>query len=507
MLIRQGFDAQKDGFAAISSLVTTAINTHQASDHEMGCSMVTVDAQRLCLTEEKTSVEDAASALPRRKSRARLIKSRTIRLNWPTWLLSQAWELDIRRAARGWDFSIRSYRIVPFDADIFLAIEQQDLDKVRQLLSNGEASKWDRSPHGLTVLHVAAKFCSDSENGLAIFELFANIGADINAISFAGTSVQQTLPMYANPYTNSSAKLRIVKAYRICISHPDWITQLFLRNSGKTCIESTIYDLCPSAPPEAVHLALNQIWPPWNDMILSHRLESLLPWEERFAWAASPLCIRACLGHPDVFRNSIAQCDVGKKKALVHYTLLALSFFQSVGLCKDAEEARRILKDIFSADSIFLHSAETWEVQPVLLGFIEIYCFGKLLLYKIRYRISADFRLSKMMSRVEEGLKCFLSEMALLEVDRLSPFEAQMKHRGRAILEPGTCLSVDHVAREGWEIYSNIRIIRLDSGLGADNWQLWLSNPLDEWAGEFWDMIEHPERRIPGAWDESYDSL
>ena len=46
------------------------------------------------------------------------------------------------------------------------------------------------------------------------------------------------------------------------------------------------------------------------------------------------------------------------------------------------------------------------------------------------------------------------------------------------------------------------RVIGFDYGPCVDEWRLWVSNPLDEWAADFWDMIDHPERAIPGAWDD-----
>ena len=509
MLIRQGFDAQKDDFAAISSLVTTAINTHQVSSQEAECGMITVDAQSPSIMEEEISMEDAAFPPPRRKSRMQLMKSRTIRLNWPTWLLSQAWELNVRQATNGWDFSMRSYRIVPADADIFLAIDGGDLDKVRQLLSSGEASKWDRYPCGFTVLHAAAHGCSYSENGLAIFELLVNMGVDINSTTFGGYPVQRCLPGYDEIYNDSSAQLRLVKAYRIFISHPEWITEPFLWNPSGTGIESGTFDLFSNPPPEAVQLALNQTWPLWNQSALSDRLESLFPNHMHYNSQGSPLSIRACLGSPDFFRNSIAQCDIGTKTRLASYALLALSYRQAIGQHREAEEARRILKDVLDMgmSSIFYNVFNCWESRSPLYIFVEEYFFGKTVLYRSRTRKLKDIRLSKMMSWFQEGLKCYASEMMLLGLEQLPLIEAEVKHRRSAGAEPGSRKRVDIFAFDEAQMHFGFRVIGLDFSLGVDNWQLWLSNPLDEWAGDFWEMIEHPERRIPGAWDESYDRL
>ena len=39
-------------------------------------------------------------------------------------------------------------------------------------------------------------------------------------------------------------------------------------------------------------------------------------------------------------------------------------------------------------------------------------------------------------------------------------------------------------------------------GPKASDWHVWFRHLGDEYAGDFWDMLEHPERAIPGAWND-----
>jgi hypothetical protein len=49
--------------------------------------------------------------------------------------------------------------------------------------------------------------------------------------------------------------------------------------------------------------------------------------------------------------------------------------------------------------------------------------------------------------------------------------------------------------------FTAVHIINLTYGPEPEDWQIWFSWPLDEWAGEFWHMVENPELfGVPGAW-------
>ncbi|KAF4626124.1 hypothetical protein G7Y89_g12034 [Cudoniella acicularis] len=53
-----------------------------------------------------------------------------------------------------------------------------------------------------------------------------------------------------------------------------------------------------------------------------------------------------------------------------------------------------------------------------------------------------------------------------------------------------------------WQEVGHLRLIAMDIGLNPRDWKFWFSDPTDQFVGEFWDMIEHPERSMPGAWDD-----
>ena len=75
------------------------------------------------------------------------------RLSSPKWLSRSVWELAIERAISGWTFSLRSYRIVPYEDSVIQACLTDDVVLLQQLFSRGQASPFDKIggpsfPHG-----------------------------------------------------------------------------------------------------------------------------------------------------------------------------------------------------------------------------------------------------------------------------------------------------------------------------------------------------------------------
>ena len=87
----------------------------------------------------------------------------TITYAFPQWLLRRTIALSVSYSRlQGPNLCLRMVRNCPGDADIFTAVFRGQVDHVRRLLGNGEASVIDVDPAGNTPLHVR---CLSSQSG------------------------------------------------------------------------------------------------------------------------------------------------------------------------------------------------------------------------------------------------------------------------------------------------------------------------------------------------------
>jgi len=75
--------------------------------------------------------------------------------------------------------------------------------------------------------------------------------------------------------------------------------------------------------------------------------------------------------------------------------------------------------------------------------------------------------------------------------------------------ERSTWSSVDYSLRfrinDQWDPFSDYyfgqrRLISFDYGPSPKNWKLWENEPTDEFAGDFWLMLDRKEEIMPGTW-------
>lgn len=75
-------------------------------------------------------------------------------LGLPTWIYARRFELHLMKTCQGWDQSLRSYRTVSYDAEVFHHCMAGNVTGLQGLFESGQASPFEMDPEGRTPLHV-----------------------------------------------------------------------------------------------------------------------------------------------------------------------------------------------------------------------------------------------------------------------------------------------------------------------------------------------------------------
>lgn len=490
MTFRQSFNAQRRELTAISTHILSVSSAGQLTGDVSRDTLAINDMESSNTIDKDPNSAGPASHQPIQKiSQARGRNTAGIKLRLPNLFLNPVWEFSVFRANQGWDFSLRPYNIRPLNAPIFEAILNGNFPQVCELLHSGRASIWDRDPRGRGVLAFAARSCGD--HGSTVLEYLVKSGADIYSVDFQGFPPYFQFPYDGLNYVDEQINLRLVAGYKVFTNHRNWIpshpsTKVPYENFKVTSDVIDMFPVFRNPPEEILSSVLHEMWPPWKDMPHTDRIKTLFPEfhvTTLTGWT-SPQCMRACLSR-EYIQEKFASWDTEEKVKLIEYAFASLALQSARGLKKGIKEARLFLKDMHMTNSLINTLPEA---DPLRL-FIHCYV-GQ----KVRHSCSRRWRDEKHMNAAQEGLNLYISEMMLLGINMATVIDIERKVLARQ--------EEESVTRGIWNDGKPYKIIAIDYGPKADDWYLWLSNPLDEWAGEFWDMVDHPERAVPGAWIE-----
>jgi hypothetical protein len=132
-----------------------------------------------------------------------------------------------------------------------------------------------------------------------------------------------------------------------------------------------------------------------------------------------------------------------------------------------------------------LRGAYSWGWREVKLVDVPHRSFGYRYIFRRPHRKGSEVLLTWLQTLRGFGI----------DLERYGKSEHKLFYRKDS---PGRDLRLCDV---GGDIY-HLRLVGLQVGPAPEDWNVWLSEPSDEFARDFWDMLEHPERTIPGAWDD-----
>lgn len=97
------------------------------------------------------------------------------RLQLPLWLAQKTWDLQVYNACDGWRIMLRPWNVRPFETEVFQHAIGGSASNLLMELNNNRASLYDRNPDGWTLLH-----CAALKGQLDIFQKLMRMGLEVN---------------------------------------------------------------------------------------------------------------------------------------------------------------------------------------------------------------------------------------------------------------------------------------------------------------------------------------
>ncbi|OCT54931.1 hypothetical protein CLCR_02790 [Cladophialophora carrionii] len=373
-------------------------------------------------------------------------------------LLGKAFEFVQQQACGAWTYGFRTYNIRARDEPVFQYVEDSNIAALQNLFHKGQASIFDRSPRGHTLLHIACGF-ADAPTIRFLMEQ----GLDPNDKDDEGPRLEPLLAMCEGPELDD-----LTSSQEVIIS---------------TLIQFDSFQ-------ELSHV-IPLVSPPWSTRELSARLQAAYRacysrlHSDRF-W----LCLSQSRLDPACLMRKISEEDappVYDTLVVILARVLADHWRFSLE-CPDFSGWRAIFQAAVSLDG--LRVAIEHDVQSPMLAYLGFYS--------------------------TEGQPSWADLSTQRLTHKLRSWVTEISNAGHDLQQYGKWEHERLVAEGRTFRYSKscendrcltFRVVDFTYGAGPEDWQIWVSLSSDECVGEFWNLLADRESEfcIPGAWPETED--
>ncbi|KAJ5955478.1 hypothetical protein N7501_009757 [Penicillium viridicatum] len=431
---------------------------------------------------------------------ARMLKgnrgyTNTWRLGLPSWMTSKILEISGMKAPGGWNWMLRTYNLVPSSSNVVQLVKEGDVKGVQDLFTSGQASPFDlvvddNFPWGGSLFYYTHEtYTVDTADTPEMVEFLLDQGASPQGpLNSPRYTALHHLACWGREGQNSRSRIR---AMRALLPHLD-ITEdptekkvpellmffhghvkdfLFLQQN---CCQF-FYELPQS---ERIRVAVTVADTHW----------SLLP---------TPELIQTIIGQ-DILEAEVVQYEcyaqyIQRMTTLVHLAARVMGCMQ-----------RRSQVD---------YSMYRLMEEPKLL----VILWGSFVQRSLHTHVNIHQYIDGMTPFLEFYWGYYDSEVVPVRQKHL--FDLALKVWLRTLQEAGVDLELygrieeriwktEWIPRESHQLpnyhmldwATKARLIGFSYGPSIEDWHLWVSEPTDSLAGEFWDLIERPVEVMPGAW-------
>ncbi|KAG7044994.1 Ankyrin repeat-containing protein [Colletotrichum scovillei] len=472
---------RKDELRALDRKLDTALSLFSIAQMQW---IMAMSAFRTSMTIEERSVRPAASNAPTvEKKTKRVLASNTpalfyistpasflptfrfgfgdndnfqLSIQAPSWLTGSVYSFMAQKSYQGWQLNLRAYEVVGhFSEELLDCIGNDDSSGTLQVLSKYNMTPFVKDKFGKSLLHPSRHH--DLEPTL--LNLF--------------------LDNFFDDYLDDPEQVSILLAYGISLSS----LQLLLRRNN---LISTSFSFLTRLSHFRL-VAANCIWEAWEVCII-------LPEARYLHVHPGPLAYSRNIEGSALF-HSFAIGMAGNFSRKTHHPVLdqwAIS----------RQWWNRLLHDCIRLDRPSLHHIDStlgWSGYKSRRSSPLLAIIGSL--------IDSDRSNLRKAEQVSKSLVATLSEWVAI----LSSSDVVLLDYGRQegyMYKQGLTAVFQRWAPWDWESTGTTRfsLIGITYGSYPKHWMLWWTYEYEDYAGEFWNMIQDKASRVPGAWvEDSWD--
>ncbi|KAI0481799.1 hypothetical protein F4859DRAFT_529542 [Xylaria cf. heliscus] len=404
------------------------------------------------------------------------LTSCSITLQVPRWISWKVWEICCTRAVGNWTFSLRSYSTRPSDSQVFQVARHGSPASLRQLFDTGLASPYDRTVDGETLIHEAARGLNIDTTRYLMGTCWNSLEADNYGLyPFAKILFSECDEKEAERFAKTMASDRNFGTEFFILSNHNDSTYRNTRRTHSDEISSTKFES------QISKWALYCFRSPW---LLRTMMQPGWPTDtrntfERKAMAtAQPLMIAAA-----TLGGSI--CPYPCRKCRSHS-------FDWETWAASTKKALKYTPDVHVTQSLWICGPENKRLTA----------FTRLLFHSLNYtthRRTEQWWARHFMGELRIWLRTLKEEG--FDLVRYGRRELEMLYGGEIYRDFDVAVSYPRRQNEPYLYYRTpFRLIGFTYGPNPEDWVIYLSEPTDLFAGEFWGMISNPQLNIPGSW-------
>ncbi|KAL4902213.1 hypothetical protein BDW74DRAFT_158808 [Aspergillus multicolor] len=441
---------------------------------------------------------DKCSQMTRHKRRKQLDRGRRgFRFRTPLFFVDKMWTISSYHAVLGWKFTLEVHNVIPDNAPVMRYCRIGEVEVVRRLFSEGLASPFDCNANGETLLHIAVRSLD-----VDMCQFLLDAGVDPNhGDNNHGVTCCQLLDMRIAMHGITPDQFPGISAmYRLCFNDTDADLLVTMGeeewNDGQDANHWQGTGHGFGGPPEALTILNSLCFNRYSDIPLTMRFNRAVNLNIAMNQAPNPGVIRVAMGGgPQIDPAAFLLENNGE--TLLHKIAEGIGADISAGRTKNLNEWRRLLAEAVSAGSD-LNKVAHYDYRADRTPFLAFRAAFGPCAWRSYWRHPNNFT---------PILRLWAAELqrAGADLESYGEKERDLYTSSRGLLsmpiwldcdkEPGKLRSLPEILEGLW-----VDVVYLEFGPEPEDWCIYVTNPVDELVGEFWEVVVRGLEVMPGTW-------